>query len=131
MQKVSLSLKDRYGRYLNLIKRNLKVIWKYNWAWRNITCWLSQISVRYLGVKTYTNLVDNIMLMVSLLNWRWHILYSSKEKNVLVFLKYQDPFIEFAIFESCLSCVFLVWAQNFCTIQWIVNASPYSINDLS
>ena len=35
------------------------------------------------------------------------------------FLKY-DSFIE-SIFECCLSCSFLVWAQNFSTIQWIVN----------
>ena len=36
--------------------------------------------------------------------------------STLVLLKYQDPFIEYAIFESCLSCSFLVWAQNFSTI---------------
>ena len=47
---------------------------------------------------------------------------------MLVLLKYQDPFIEYAIFEFCLSCSFLVWAQNFSTIYWIVNfnAIPYS-----
>ena len=46
----------------------------------------------------------------------------------LVLLKYQDPFIEYAIFASCLSCSFLVWAQNFSTIQWIVkfNTIRYS-----
>ena len=38
------------------------------------------------------------------------ILSSSKEENVLVLLKYQDPFIEYASFDSCLSCGFLVWA---------------------
>ena len=38
--------------------------------------------------------------------------------STLVLLKHQDPFIEDAIFESCLSCSFLVWAQNFRTIQW-------------
>ena len=31
------------------------------------------------------------------------ILLSSKEENVLVLLKYQVPFIEYAILESCLS----------------------------
>ena len=41
--------------------------------------------------------------------------------STLVLLKYQDTFIEYAIFESCLSCSFLVWAQNFTTIHWIVN----------
>ena len=48
--------------------------------------------------------------------------------STLVLLKYQDPFIEYAIFESCLSHNFLVWAQNFSTIQWIVNFNtiPYS-----
>ena len=40
--------------------------------------------------------------------------------STLVFLEYQDPFAEFS-FESCLSCIFLVWAQNFSSIQWIVN----------
>ena len=47
--------------------------------------------------------------------------------SILVSLK-QDPFIEYAIFESCLSCGFLVWDQNFSTIQWIVNFNtiPYS-----
>ena len=35
-------------------------------------------------------------------------------------MKYQDPFIQ-SIFECFLSCSFLVWAQNFGTIQWIVN----------
>ena len=38
----------------------------------------------------------------------------------LVLMKHQDPFTE-SIFESCLSCSFLVWPQNFSTIQWIVN----------
>ena len=47
---------------------------------------------------------------------------------MLVLLKYPDPFIEYASFESCLSCCFLAWAQNFSTIQCIVNfhTSPYS-----
>ena len=46
--------------------------------------------------------------------------------STLVPLKYQDPFIE-SIFESCLSCSFLVWTQNFSSIQWIVNFNtiPY------
>ena len=46
----------------------------------------------------------------------------------VVLLKYQDPFIEYAIFKSCLSCSSLLWAQNFSTIQWIVsfNTIPYS-----
>ena len=67
------------------------------------------------------------MLLISPLNSIEPILSSSKEENVLVLLKYQDPFIEYAIFESCLSCSF-VWAQNFSTIQWIVNfhTSPSS-----
>ena len=48
--------------------------------------------------------------------------------STLVLLKYQDPFIEYAIFESCLCCSFLVWSQNFRTIQLIVNLDtiPYS-----
>ena len=41
--------------------------------------------------------------------------------STLILLKYQDPFIEYDIFESCLSCNFLVWAQNFSAIQWILN----------
>ena len=48
--------------------------------------------------------------------------------STLVLLKYQDPLIKYAIFEFCLSCSFLVWAQNFRTIEWIVNFNniPYS-----
>ena len=74
------------------------------------------------------------MLTISPLNWMEPILSSIKKENVLVLLlKYQDPFIEYAIFESCLSFSFLVWAQNFRTIQWVVNfyTSPYSSNGLS
>ena len=37
-----------------------------------------------------------------------------------------DPFIEYAIFESCLSCSFLAWAQNFSTIIWILNFNTIS-----
>ena len=92
---------------------------------------MSQI-VKYLRVKIHTNLAGNIMLMISPLNLIEPKLSSSKEKNVLVLLKYQDPFTEYAIFESCLSCGFLIWAQNISTIQWIVifHASPYSNNGL-
>ena len=36
--------------------------------------------------------------------------------STFVLSKYQDPFIEYAIFESCLFCSFLVWAQNYSTI---------------
>ena len=39
----------------------------------------------------------------------------------MALLKYQGQFIEYAIFESYLSSGFLVWAQNFSTIQWILN----------
>ena len=44
----------------------------------------------------------------------------------LVLLKYQDQFTV-RYFESSLSCSFLVWPQNFSTIQWIVNFNtiPY------
>ena len=38
------------------------------------------------------------------MNWIEPILSSSKEENVLVLLKYQDPFLEDAAFKSCLSC---------------------------
>ena len=34
-----------------------------------------------------------------------------------VLLKYQDPFIQYAIFESCPSCSFFVWTPRFSTIQ--------------
>ena len=40
--------------------------------------------------------------------------------SALVSLKYQDAFRE-STFESLLSCNFFVWAQNFCSIQWIAN----------
>ena len=90
-------------------------------------------NVKDLGAKIYTNLAGNIMLMISLWTWIEPLLSSFREENVLVFLKYQDPFIEYAIFEPCLSCAFFVWAQNSSTIQWIVNfhTSSYSSNSLS
>ena len=81
---------------------------------------LSQINLFiyqiHLGVKIYTNSVGNIMLMISTLNLLEPTLSSSKEENVIVLLKYQDLIIEYTIFESCLSCSFLVWAQDFSTI---------------
>ena len=47
--------------------------------------------------------------------------------STLVLLKYKDPFIKYATFESYLTCSFPVWAQNFSTIKWIVNFNnPYS-----
>ena len=48
--------------------------------------------------------------------------------STLVLLKHQDPFIEYTIFESCFSCSFLVWPQNFSTVHWIVDFDtiPYS-----
>ena len=68
--------------------------------------------------------------MIPPLNRIEPILSSSNEENVL--LKYQDPVTECATFESCLSCSFLVWAQNFSTIQWIVNfhTSTFSTNGM-
>ena len=74
-----------------------------------ISCWMSQISVKYLGVKLHANINDNIILMTSPLNWVESILCSSKEP-------YQDPFIEYTIFGFCLSCDF-VRAHNFSAIQ--------------
>ena len=54
------------------------------------------------------NLVGNIMLMISpSLNWIEPILSSAKQENVLVLLKYQDPFIERAIVESAYLAAFL------------------------
>ena len=90
-------------------------------------------NVKDLGAKIYTKLASNIMLMISLWTWIEPLLSSFREENVLVLLKYQDPFIEYAIFEPCLSCAFFVWAQNSSTIQWIVNfhTSSYSSNSLS
>ena len=58
----------------------------------------------------FINLVGNIMLMISPLNWMQPILFFSKEENVLALRKYQYPFVEYAIYESCLCCDFLVWA---------------------
>ena len=45
--------------------------------------------------------------------------------------KHQDPFIEYAILESCLSCGILVWEQNFKTIQWIVNSVPIPVQAMA
>ena len=50
-------------------------------------------SVKYLRVKIHTNLVGNILLRMSPLNSTEPKFSSSKEKNVLVLLKYQDIFI--------------------------------------
>ena len=50
-----------------------------------ISYWLSQISVKYLGVKIHTNLVGKSMLMIFPLKWIELILSSSKEENVLVY----------------------------------------------
>ena len=63
-----------------------------------------------MGVKIYKNVVDNIMLIITPLN---SILSSSKEENVLALLKYQDSFIAYTIFESCLSCAVL---PNLCRL---------------
>ena len=49
---------------------------------------------QFLGVKIYTNLVGNIMLIISPLCWIKSILSSSKEGNLLVLLKYQGLLIE-------------------------------------
>ena len=89
------------------------------------------VSVKYWGVKIHTNLAGNTMLMISPLNWMEPIPFSSKEENALVRLKYQDPFIEYASFESCLSYGLLAWDKNFSTIQCIVNFNtrPCSSND--
>ena len=57
------------------------------------------------------------MLMISPLNWIEATLTFSKEENVLVLLKCQDLFIEYSIFESCLSCCFLAWVQDFSTMH--------------
>ena len=50
-----------------------------------ISYWLSQVSVKYLGVKIHTNLVGKSMLMIFPLKWIELILSSSKEENVLVY----------------------------------------------
>ena len=68
---------------------------------------MTESSKCQLGVKIHTNLVGNIMLMISSLNLIESILSSSKRENVLVLLTYQNPFIECAIFESCLLATFL------------------------
>ena len=47
--------------------------------------------------------------------------------STLLLLKYQDLFMEYAIFESCLSCSFLVRTQNFSTIHWILNFNTFPI----
>ena len=48
---------------------------------------------------SYTNLVGNIMLIISPLDWIKPTV-SSKEENVFVLLKYQDTFIETTLFLS-------------------------------
>ena len=47
------------------------------------------------------------MLKISPLNWIEPIPSSSKKENVFVSLKYQDPFIEYGVFESCYLMTFL------------------------
>ena len=56
------------------------------------------------------------MLMISPLNRIEPVLSFSKEETVLVLLEHQDPFKEYAIFESSISL-----DSNLNTIKWIVN----------
>ena len=56
------------------------------------------------------------MLMISPLNRIEAVLSFSKEETVLVLLEHQDPFKEYAIFESSISL-----DSNLNTIKWIVN----------
>ena len=75
-------------------------------------------SVKYLGVKIDTNL-----------SWQYHVNDLSiklNRGNALLFKmrKYVSAkilrSIYFDIFDSCLSCCCLVWAQNCSTIQRII-----------
>ena len=56
------------------------------------------------------------MLMISPLNWTEPVLSFPKEETLLVLLKHQDPFKEYAIFESSISL-----DSNLNTTKWIVN----------
>ena len=49
-----------------------------------------------------------------LLSWQHHandLAIKLNRNNGLVLLKYHDPFMEYTIFESCLSCGYLVWLR--------------------
>ena len=102
-----------------------------------VGCWLSQISVKYLGVKIYTNLFCEIMLMVSPLNWIEPILYSSKEGNVLIKIHLQNMFISFYLFIYLLIPAHLAVFLFGLRISALINELgifiplPYSRNDLS
>ena len=80
-----------------------------------IICTIDQSSIQHLTLNRL-NITKPIFLNM------YHFL------STLVLLKYHDPFLEYATFESCLSCSSLIWAQNFSIIQCIVNFNtiPYS-----
>ena len=65
--------------------------------------------------KLIQNLVGNIMIMIFLLNWTEPMLSFSTWANMLMLRS-----IYFAIFDFYLSYCYLVWAQNYSTIQRIV-----------
>ena len=67
-------------------------------------------------------------MLISPLNWIELILSSSKEENMLVLLRYQDPFIEYAIFESCLSYLGLRISALFNRL-WI--STPVPIQEIA
>ena len=80
-----------------------------------IICTIDQSSIQHLTLNRL-NITKPIFLNM------YHF------SSTLVLLKCHDPFLEYATFESCLSCSSLIWAQNFSIIQCIVNFNtiPYS-----
>ena len=113
-------VKNKLGSqiYSLVYKVNASFIRLENLIYQNnpfIICTIDQSSIQHLTLNRL-NITKPIFLNV------YHFW------STLVLLKYHDLFLEYAIFESCLSCSSLIWAQNFSIIQCIVNFNtiPYS-----
>ena len=113
-------VKNKLGSqiYSLVYKVNASFIRLENLIYQNnpfIICTIDQSSIQHLTLNRL-NITKPIFLNM------YHF------SSTLVLLKCHDPFLEYATFESCLSCSSLIWAQNFSIIQCIVNFNtiPYS-----
>ena len=106
-------VKNKLGSqiYSLVYKVNASFIRLENLIYQNnpfIICTIDQSSIQHLTLNRL-NITKPIFLNM------YHF------SSTLVLLKCHDPFLEYATFESCLSCSSLIWAQNFSIIQCIVN----------
>ena len=113
-------VKNKLGSqiYSLVYKVNASFIRLENLIYQNnpfIICTIDQSSIQHLTLNRLNSTKPIFLNM-------YHF------SSTLVLLKCHDPFLEYATFESCLSCSSLIWAQNFSIIQCIVNFNtiPYS-----